>query len=159
MADPMISTAALGRLPHSPKIRVVDASWHLVARDALADFEAGHIPGAVFFDIDAIADRTTGLPHMLPTPETFAEAVGAIGISEDDHIIVYDSVGMFSAARVWWTFRVMGATQVQVLDGGLPKWTAEGSRSSPERRRRRRLGSRRASVPNWSATLPAYART
>ncbi len=126
MADPMISTEQLARRLSDPNLRIVDASWHLSARDAAAEFEQDHIPGAVFFDIDAIADRTSELPHMLPSQEDFAEAVGALGISAQDHIVVYDSVGMFSAARVWWTFRVMGAAQVQVLDGGLPKWIAEG---------------------------------
>jgi thiosulfate/3-mercaptopyruvate sulfurtransferase len=122
----MISTDALARLLSDPNMRVVDASWHISARDAAAEFEEAHIPGAVFFDIDLIADRTTNLPHMLPSPEAFAAAVGKLGISEQNHVIVYDSVGMFSAARVWWTFRVMGAAKVQVLDGGLPKWFAEG---------------------------------
>ncbi len=122
----MISTDALARLLPDPNTRVVDASWHLSARDAVAEFEEEHIPGAVFFDIDAIADRTTNLPHMLPSPDAFAAVIGKLGISEQNHVIVYDSVGMFSAARVWWTFRAMGAAKVQVLDGGLPKWIAEG---------------------------------
>ncbi len=131
----MISTDALARLLSDPNTRVVDASWHLGSRDALAEFQADHIPGAVFFDIDAIADPTTNLPHMLPSPDAFADAVGKLGISEQDHVVVYDSVGMFSAARVWWTFRVMGAAKVQVLDGGLPKWRAEdrATESGPPR--------------------------
>jgi len=122
----MISTDALARLLPDLNTRVVDASWHLSARDAVAEFEEEHIPGAVFFDIDEIAERTTNLPHMLPSPEAFAAAVGKLGISDQNHVVVYDSVGMFSAARVWWTFRAMGAARVQVLDGGLPKWIAEG---------------------------------
>ena len=126
MSDPMISTAELAERLGEAGLRLVDASWHLGDRDAKRDFLAGHIPGAVFFDIDAIADPGTDLPHMLPSPESFAEAAGALGISERDTIIVYDSVGMFSAARVWWTLRAMGATDVRVLDGGLPKWIAEG---------------------------------
>jgi thiosulfate/3-mercaptopyruvate sulfurtransferase len=121
----MISTEELAAILGRPGTKVVDASWHLNARDALREFEDQHVPGAVFFDIDAIADRGTSLPHMLPEPASFAAAVGALGIGADDHIIVYDSVGMFSAARVWWTFRAMGAARVQVLDGGLPKWLAE----------------------------------
>ncbi len=129
----MISTDELARRLSDPITRIVDASWHLDSRDALAEFEIEHIPGAVFFDIDAIADHSTKLPHMLPQPEVFAAAVGALGIAEDNHIIVYDSVGMFSAARVWWTFRAMGAGQVQVLDGGLPKWIAEGRRTESGR--------------------------
>ena len=107
-------------------MRIVDASWHLDGRDGRAEFEQGRIPGAVFFDLDAVSDHTTDLPHMLPTAAAFAEAVGAMGIGETDTIVVYDSVGLFSAARIWWTFRLMGAADVRVLDGGLPKWRAEG---------------------------------
>jgi len=126
VTDPMISTVELARMLGKPHTRTVDASWHLDARDALAEYRGQHVPGAVFFDIDAIADASSPLPHMLPTPETFAVEAGALGIAEDDDIVVYDSVGMFSAARVWWTFRAMGAARVRVLDGGLPKWIAEG---------------------------------
>lgn len=126
MSDPMISTEELAARLGEAGVRLVDASWHLVERDARKDYLEGHLPGAVFFDIDAIADTDTDLPHMLPTPAAFADAVGALGISDRDTIVVYDSVGMFSAARVWWTFRAMGATDVRVLDGGLPKWLAEG---------------------------------
>lgn len=126
MADPMISTEALAAILDAPDTRIVDASWHLDARDARAEHDGQRLPGAVFFDIDGIAAPGTNLPHMLPSPEHFAAAAGALGISADDRIVIYDSVGMFSAARVWWTFRAMGATRVQVLDGGLPKWLAEG---------------------------------
>ena len=109
-----------------PRLRIVDASWHLDARDGRTEFEAERIPGAVFFDLDAVSDHSTDLPHMLPTAAAFADAVGALGIAETDFIVVYDSVGLFSAARVWWTFRLMGAADVRVLDGGLPAWRAEG---------------------------------
>lgn len=126
MSDPMISTEDLARRMRRPGLSIVDASWHLGDRDGAAEYRARHIPGAVFFDIDAVADPTTDLPHMLPDPAAFAEAAGAMGISDADDIVVYDSVGMFSAARVWWTFRIMGARNVRVLDGGLPKWEAEG---------------------------------
>lgn len=126
MPDPMISTEDLAHRMRRPGLSIVDASWHLGDRDGAIEYRARHIPGAVFFDIDAIADPATDLPHMLPDPAAFAEAVGAMGISDTDDIVVYDSVGMFSAARVWWTFRIMGATNVRVLDGGLPKWEAEG---------------------------------
>lgn len=126
MGDPMIPTDELAAILGDARTRVVDASWHLGDRDGHYEFLERHIPGAVFFDIDAIADPGTDLPHMLPTPEAFAAAVGALGIAETDDIVVYDSVGLFSAARVWWTFRTMGARQVRVLDGGLPKWIAEG---------------------------------
>lgn len=109
-------------------VRVLDASWYMPAqnRDAKAEFEAAHIPGASFFDIDAIADSANPLPHMLPTPQAFAKAVGALGIGNDDTVVVYDGAGMFSAPRVWWTFRVFGHDKVAVLDGGLPKWRREG---------------------------------
>jgi thiosulfate/3-mercaptopyruvate sulfurtransferase len=93
--------------------------------DAHAEYRAGHIPGAVFFDIEAVSDHSTDLPHMLPGPKQFGEAVGQLGIGDGDTVVVYDSVGLFSAARVWWTFRLMGAKSVYILDGGLPKWKAE----------------------------------
>ena len=92
---------------------------------ALDDHFQRRIPGAVFFDIDDIADHSTGLPHMLPKPEHFARAVGALGVSECDRVVVYDEAGLFSAARVWWMFRIMGHENVSVLDGGLPKWIRE----------------------------------
>ena len=107
---------------------VVDGSYSLPTqkRDAHAEYRAGHIPGAVFFDIDAVSDHSTELPHMLPGPTQFGEAVGALGIGDGDTVVVYDSVGLFSAPRVWWTFRIFGAKNVYILDGGLPKWKAEG---------------------------------
>lgn len=126
MTDPTISTDELVAILDEPRTRVVDASWYLDARDALAEYRAQHIKGAVFFDIDAIAETASHLPHMLPDPTEFEAAVGALGIAEGDDIVVYDSAGLFSAARVWWTFRAMGALSVRVLDGGLPKWIAEG---------------------------------
>jgi thiosulfate/3-mercaptopyruvate sulfurtransferase len=105
---------------------VVDGSWHLAGRNAAAEYAAEHIPGAVFFDIDAIADLSNPLPHMLPTAVEFSAAAGKLGIDERQKIVVYDSVGLSSAPRVWWTFRVMGARDVVILDGGLPRWKAEG---------------------------------
>jgi thiosulfate/3-mercaptopyruvate sulfurtransferase len=109
-------------------IKVVDASWYLPAqnRDAKAEFEAGHIPGAVYFDIDAIADQNTDLPHMLPDASAFAEAAGALGLSDTDTIIVYDGLGLFSAPRAWWTLRVFGAKDVRLLSGGFPAWLRAG---------------------------------
>jgi thiosulfate/3-mercaptopyruvate sulfurtransferase len=106
---------------------VVDGSMFLPTqkRDAHAEYRAGHIPGAVFFDVDAISDHSTDLPHMLPGAAQFGEAVGALGIGDGDMVVVYDSVGLYSAARVWWTFRIFGAREVFILDGGLPKWKAE----------------------------------
>lgn len=108
------------------RVRVLDGSWHLPAsgRDAAAEFAQGHIPGAQRFDIDAIADHDTPLPHMLPSPEAFADAVAQLGIDSSSHVVVYDSLGLFSAARVWWMFRVFGHDAVSVLDGGLPAWRA-----------------------------------
>lgn len=109
-------------------LRIVDAAWYLPAqnRDAKAEYATGHIPGAVFFDQDLIADQTSGLPHTVPSPEAFAEAVGALGIADTDTIVVHDGPGIFSAPRVWWLLRTMGATTVFVLDGGLDGWKAEG---------------------------------
>jgi thiosulfate/3-mercaptopyruvate sulfurtransferase len=107
---------------------VVDGSYFLPTqkRDPRAEYRAGHIPGAVFFDIEAVCDHSTDLPHMLPGPRQFADEVGALGIGDGDTIVAYDSVGLFSAARVWWTFRIFGAKNVFILDGGLPKWKSEG---------------------------------
>ena len=111
-----------------PGVKLVDASWYLPPqnRDPKAEFLAGHIPGAVYFDIDEIADHSTGLPHMLPDEATFAAAAGALGLSERDTIIVYDGMGIFSAARVWWMLRTFGAKDAHVLDGGLPAWKDAG---------------------------------
>jgi thiosulfate/3-mercaptopyruvate sulfurtransferase len=125
--DPIVTTEWLAAHLREPDLRVVDGSWHMphLGRDARAEFEAAHVPGAVFFDIDAIADRSTNLPHMLPSAAEFAAAVGALGIGSGDRVIVYDVRGVVSAARVWWTFRAFGHDAVAVLDGGLKKWRAE----------------------------------
>ena len=113
---------------HLSDVKVIDASWYMPAdkRDAKAEFEAGHIPGSVFYDLDALSDHSTDLPHMLPTPQNFSRDLGALGIGDDDMVVVYDGAGLFSAARIWWMLRVMGHDKVAVLDGGLPKWKAEG---------------------------------
>lgn len=122
-----VSTEWLAAHLDDPDVVIVDGSWHLPGtRDARKEYEAAHIPGAVFFDVDGIADRSIALPHMLPSPEQFATAVGALGIDEKQRIVVYDSVGLSSAPRVWWTFKVMGARDVVILEGGLPRWVAEG---------------------------------
>lgn len=107
---------------------VVDGSFYLTIqkRDAKAEYIAGHIPGAVFFDINGIADHTTELPHMLPGPNQFGDAIGALGIADTDTIVIYDGSGLYSAPRVWWTFRIFGAKNVFILDGGLPAWKADG---------------------------------
>lgn len=126
-ASPLISTEALAAMQRSgADFRIIDASWWLDGRDAHADFERERLPGAVFFDLDALSDRNSPYPHMLPTPQAFAETMGALGVRETDDIIVYDAQGLFSAARVRWMLRIMGARHVQILDGGLPKWRAEG---------------------------------
>lgn len=111
-----------------PGITVVDASWYLPAqkRDARGEYDAAHIPGAVFFDQDAVSDNTSNLPHTLPSPQEFARFVGTLGISADDTIVVYDGPGFFSAPRAWWMFRVMGVFQVYVLDGGFDGWKVSG---------------------------------
>ncbi|WP_292071552.1 3-mercaptopyruvate sulfurtransferase [Brevundimonas sp. UBA7534] len=123
---PLISPDELAALLGRPDLRIVDGSWHLDGRDARADFARAHLPGAVFFDLEAVSDPASPLPHMLPAPADFAAAVGALGVSETDVIVVYDTAGLFSAARVWWMFRVMGAVSVRVLDGGLPAWRRQG---------------------------------
>lgn len=128
MTDPMISTTWLAEHVNDPAIVLLDASWHMPAarRDAAAEYADEHIPGAVFFDIDQVSDHTTPLPHMLPPPAEFAVAARRLGVSASSTVVVYDSAGLFSAPRVWWTFRAMGHDQVFVLDGGLPRWVAEG---------------------------------
>jgi len=122
------STDWLAQRLRDRDVIAVDGSYFLPTqkRDARAEYRGGHIPGAVFFDIEAISDHSTELPHMLPGTTQFGEAVGALGIGDGDTVVVYDSLGLYSAARVWWTFRVFGATDAYILDGGLPKWKAEG---------------------------------
>jgi len=124
--SPLISTEELAARLGDPSLRIIDGSWHLDGRDAAAEHLEARIPGAVWFDLEGVSDHATDLPHMLPTPEAFAAAVGAMGVSEGDTVVVYDTAGLFSAPRVWWTFRLMGAKDVRVLDGGLPRWKAEG---------------------------------
>ena len=124
----LVSTDWLAARLGQPDVVAIDGSFYLPAmkRDAAAEYLTGHIPGAVRFDIDEIADKSIPLPHMLPSPEQFALAVGRLGISERDIIVVYDGAGLFSSPRVWWTFRLFGAQNVFILDGGLPKWKGEG---------------------------------
>lgn len=122
---PLVSTDWLAENLNA--VTIIDASWRMPGAGAARDdYDTRHIPGTVFFDIDAIADKTTDLPHMLPAPDAFAAAVGPMGISDNDATVVYDDQGLFSAPRVWWTFRAMGHESVAVLDGGLKKWLAEG---------------------------------
>lgn len=123
----LVSTAWLAEHLHDDDLLILDASWHLptAKRDAKAEFLSSHIPGAQFFDIDAISDRQTTLPHMLPSPENFARDVSKLGAGNSTKVICYDSVGLFSAARCWWMFKTFGHDKVAVLDGGLKKWLAE----------------------------------
>jgi len=132
--EALVDTAWLAEHLHTPNLRIVDGSHHLptAGRNARTEYGERHIPGAVFFDIDALADRETDLPHMLPSAEQFARDVGALGIGNDDKVVVYDTIGTTGAARVWWTFRVFGHRDVAVLDGGLPKWLAEGRPTDTE---------------------------
>jgi thiosulfate/3-mercaptopyruvate sulfurtransferase len=124
----LVSTEWLHAHLNAPDLRILDASWHMPAegRDARAEFAAGHIPGARFFDIDEIADTRSSLPHMAPPLEKFVSRMRAMGVGDGHRVVVYDTKGIFSAPRVWWTFRLFGKTDVAVLDGGLPKWRAEG---------------------------------
>ncbi len=129
-SDPqhVVSTGWLAEHLDAPDLRILDASWHMpdTGRDARAEYDAGHIPGAVFFDIDEISDTRSNLPHMAPPVEKFISRVRAMGIGDGHQVVVYDGAGLFSAARVWWLFRLYGVKDVAVLDGGLPKWQAEG---------------------------------
>ncbi|CDZ72040.1 Sulfurtransferase [Neorhizobium galegae bv. orientalis] len=124
----VVSSEWLHKELGSPDLKILDASFYLPAqnRDADAEYAAGHIPGAIRFDHDRVADHSTGLPHMVPAPDVFAEAVGRMGIRENDRIVIYDGPGIFSSPRGWWLFRIMGARQVFVLDGGIDGWKAEG---------------------------------
>lgn len=131
MIDPttlFVSTQWLADHLDAPDVLVFDASWHMPAanRDARAEYLAGHIPGAVFFDIDGVADHSTNLPHMLPPPEVFAAEMRRLGFGEGMRAVVYDSVGLFSAPRLWWTLHVFGVDRVSILSGGLPAWRMEG---------------------------------
>lgn len=126
--DPLVSPGWLAEHLDAPDVRIVDASWFLPTdpRDAKALYVERRIPGAVFFDIDEIADTGSDLPHMLPPPEKFASRMRKLGVGDGARVIVYDNHGIFSSARVWWTFRVMGHEDVAVLDGGFPAWEAAG---------------------------------
>ncbi|CAL4905223.1 unnamed protein product [Urochloa decumbens] len=126
--EPVVSPEWLHANLKDPDVKVLDASWYMPAeqRNPLQEYQVAHIPGALFFDVDGISDRTSNLPHMLPSEKAFSAAVSALGIYNKDGIVVYDGKGLFSAARVWWMFRVFGHDKVWVLDGGLPQWRASG---------------------------------
>jgi thiosulfate/3-mercaptopyruvate sulfurtransferase len=128
VTSPLVSTAWLATRLADPGVKIIDASWFMpgTPRDAAAEFALRHIPGAVFFGIDEIKDHASDLPHMLASPSEFAVAARRLGLNNADDIVVYDSLGLFSAPRVWWNFRVMGHERTFVLDGGLPAWQADG---------------------------------
>ncbi|MBO9464335.1 3-mercaptopyruvate sulfurtransferase [Tropicibacter sp. R15_0] len=124
----LVSTSWLAKHIKDPDLRILDASWYLPAmgRDPKAEYDAAHIPGARFFDIDDVSDNRSDLPHMVPPVEKFMSRLRAMGVGDGHQVVVYDGMGLFSAARVWWLFRLMGQENIAVLDGGLPKWQAEG---------------------------------
>ena len=126
-STPFVSTQWLADHLDDPDVTIIDASWYLPTqnRNGRTEYEAGHIPGAVFFDIDEISDKTSSLPHMLPDAAQFAQHMARLGISDQAHLIVYDGAGLFSAPRVRWTLQVFGATNVSILAGGAPKWRSE----------------------------------
>lgn len=126
--EALVSTEWLAAHLDDPHVRVLDSSYKQpgITPTARQDYEAGHIPGAVFFDIDDVAEPSTGLPHMIPSAERFAAKMAERGIGNDDRVIVYDTVGLSSAGRAWWLLRLFGHDNVALLDGGLPKWRAEG---------------------------------
>ncbi|MGH7389965.1 MAG: 3-mercaptopyruvate sulfurtransferase [Candidatus Rokuibacteriota bacterium] len=123
----LVTTDWLAAHLGEPGLHIVDARWYLpvLKRDAAAEYRQAHVPGAVFFDVDAIKDVRNPLPHMLPVPDDFARAVGALAIGDGDRVVVYGARNFIASARVWWTFRVFGHDDVAVLDGGLPKWCDE----------------------------------
>jgi thiosulfate/3-mercaptopyruvate sulfurtransferase len=124
----LVSTGWLADHLKDPDLRILDASWYLpdMARDALGEYHSAHIPGARFFDIDEVSDHRSELPHMVPPVEKFMSRMRKLGVGDGHQIVAYDGAGLFSAARVWWLFRLMGKTDIAVLDGGFPKWQAEG---------------------------------
>ena len=130
--EPLVSSDWLLANISAPKVRVLDATWvppFLKDRaNGRACYQAGHIPGASYFDIDDIADTETTLSHMLPSSEVFSDKVGALNVSNESHVIVYDNNGFYASARAWWMFRAMGHDQISILDGGLAAWTAAGGR-------------------------------
>ena len=131
--ESLVSTEWLAANLTNDAVRIVDASWYMPdqERDAKAEFTSRHIPGAVFFDIDGIADRESALPHMMPDAEAFAASVGTLGIGNGQRVVVYDGHGLFSAGRAWWMFRAFGHDDVAILDGGFPKWVREDRAIEP----------------------------
>ena len=135
MAGPLVDTQWLAERLGDPNLRVADASWYLpqAARSARAEYDVAHIPGAVFFDIDHLSDAHTDLPHMLPTPDVFAEGMNSLGVGDADFVVLYDGAGIYSSPRAWWMLRAMGHAACAVLDGGFPKWQREGRATKSSR--------------------------
>lgn len=161
----VVETDWLTERLNAPDLVVLDGSWHLPAakRNPRAEYEAEHVPGAIFFDIEDISDETSALPHMLPSPAKFASRVKSLGIGDGMRVVIYDSVGLFSAARVWWMFRTMGHEDVAVLNGGLPKWKAEKrpvtSEPSPRRTPRHFTSRFNASLVRDLADMKALVKS
>ncbi|RKF16390.1 3-mercaptopyruvate sulfurtransferase [Roseovarius spongiae] len=157
----LVSTEWLAAHLQDPDLRILDASWYLPAaeRDAKAEYDEAHIPGARFFDIDEISDSRSELPHMAPSPEKFMSRLRAMGVGDGHQVVVYDGAGIFSAARVWWLFRLMGQRNVAVLDGGFPKWRAEErpTEDMPPMVRDRHMTARRQNQMVKDATQVAAA--
>ena len=124
--DSLVSTEWLATELGASDLRIVDASWHLDTRDAAAEYEAGHIPGAVFMDLGGVVDTTSDLPMMLPAAEKFASRMQSLGLGDGSRIVIYDTSDLHTSARAWWMLRLFGAHQIAILDGGLAKWKAEG---------------------------------
>ena len=159
----LVSTDWLAAHLADPDLRIIDGSWYLpdMNRDPRAEYAAAHIPGARFFDIDEIADSRSELPHMAPPPEKFVSRMRAMGVGDGHQVVVYDGAGVFSAPRVWWTFRLMGKTDVAVLDGGMPKWLAEGRETedmAPLLRDRHITASRRPALVRDVTQVAAAAK-
>ena len=149
-AGPLVSTEWLAAHLAEPDIRVADASWYLpqAGRNARTEFGAAHIPGAVFFDIDALSDQTTTLPHMLPDPVAFSSGIRKLGIADNHFVVFYDGAGIYSAPRALWMMRAMGHAGAAVLDGGFPKWTREGRAIESTGRAKRGIGAHFTAKPD-----------
>ena len=154
MTDPLVSTEWLAAHLHDPGVKILDASFKMPGVLPLPkdDFETAHIPGAVFFDVDAISDHSSALPHMFPDAEQFGRDVGTLGVGNADTVVVYDSGGWVAAPRAWWMFLSFGHSNVRVLDGGLKKWIAEGRPVEAGKSAPRLRASRRCSTASVSGT-------
>ncbi len=160
-SDALVTTGWLADNLNNSGVVLLDGTYHLptAKRDAAAEFLAKHIPGAIRFDIDDICDKSDPLPHMIPTPELFAEKVSALGIGNEHRVVVYDVYGLQSAARVWWMFRLFGHDNVAVLNGGLPKWEAEGRAVTAETKPRKPAAFKAAFRPHLVRGIDDIRRT